>query len=170
MPCAVQTRFTERLSLVPVGLEHADDLLTLHQDPGIARWYGVFDHHRARERAAEFARGWQVHGLGKWMAYDRMTGALVGRGGLSLVPVHGREQIEVGWIVREPLWGNGYATEIGRAALHFAFADLAVAEVVAFTEVANERSVAVMQRLGMHFVEHFDADDGVTCVLYATQA
>jgi hypothetical protein len=30
---------TERLVLVPVGPEHADDLYQLHRDPWVATWY-----------------------------------------------------------------------------------------------------------------------------------
>ena len=49
----------------------------------------------------------------KWIAHDRATGALVGRGGLSRTELGGAERLEVGWAVRQPLWGQGYATEIG---------------------------------------------------------
>ena len=151
-------------------MEHADELWALHQEPGVARWYGPCDHDGARERAAELASGWRVHGVGKWMAHDRVTGEFIGRGGLSRAMVNGAEQLEVGWILREAFWGQGYASEIGRAGLDFAFGELGAEQVVAFTEVANERSIAVMSRIGMHFVEHFDADDGVRCVLYAMKA
>lgn len=49
-------------------------------------------------------------------------------------------------------WGSGYATEIGRAGLDYAFSVLGVEEVVSFTEVHNARSRAVMERLGMRYV------------------
>ena len=49
-------------------------------------------------------------------------------------------------------WGRGYATEIGRAGLDYAFSVLGVEEVVSFTEVHNARSRAVMERLGMRYV------------------
>jgi len=87
----------------------------------------------------------------KWMAYRRDTGELVGRGGLSYADLAGSRRLEVGWAVRGPLWGRGYATEIGRAGLDFAFENLAAEEVVAFTERHNVRSRAVMERLGMEY-------------------
>jgi RimJ/RimL family protein N-acetyltransferase len=46
---------------------------------------------------------------------------------------------------------NGYATEIGREGLTFAFEELGAPRVIAFTEVHNMRSRAVMERLGMAF-------------------
>ena len=40
---------------------------------------------------------WRDEGVDKWMAYDRGTGELVGRGGASIAEVEGRDQLEVGW-------------------------------------------------------------------------
>jgi RimJ/RimL family protein N-acetyltransferase len=58
---------------------------------------------------------------------------------------------EVGWRLRRDPWGRGFASEAARAALVFAFSDdgLALEEVVSFTARGNERSRAVMGRLGM---------------------
>ena len=82
---------------------------------------------------------------------------MVGRGGLSRVLLAGRRRLEVGWTVLADLWGRGYATEIGRAGLAFAWDELGAAEVAAFTEMHNRRSRAVMERLGMSdagLIEH----------------
>jgi RimJ/RimL family protein N-acetyltransferase len=49
------------------------------------------------------------------------------------------------------LWGQGYATEIGTAGIRLADDVLRPEEVVAFTEVHNQRSRAVMERLGMRY-------------------
>src|SRR5439155_16075412 len=88
----------------------------------------------------------------KWIAYDRHTNALVGRGGLSRWELDGHEGLEVGWGIRGAFWGHGFATEIGTEALTVAFAELQADEVFAFTEVHNHRSRAVMERLGMTYV------------------
>ena len=60
----------------------------------------------------------------------------------------GQRCLEVGWQIREQLWGRGFATGIGRAALEFAFDDLNADRVVAFTEAHNSRRV--MERLDTH--------------------
>ena len=147
MPHGVH-RTTERLRLVPIGARHASDLWELHRDRGIARWYPL-----SREQALRFAermeQGWRDRGVGKWLAYERSTGALVGRGGPSWALVEGAERVEIGWAFRRAVWGRGYATEIGHASLDYAFSVLGVEEVVSFTEVHNARSRAVMERLGM---------------------
>ncbi|MQA80291.1 MAG: GNAT family N-acetyltransferase [Streptosporangiales bacterium] len=150
---AVRTRLTDRLRLEPARPGHAADLRRLHLDEAVAYWHGgAWSEEDAATRAADLASAWEADGVGKWLAYARDTGELVGRGGLSYVDVDGDRRLEVGWTVRSDLWGRGYATEIGRAALAFASAELGADEVVAFTERHNARSRAVMERLGMRYV------------------
>jgi RimJ/RimL family protein N-acetyltransferase len=132
----------------------------------VAHWYGgALSRPEAEGRASEFAEGWRTRGVHKWMAYDRHSGELIGRGGLSWVHVDGAERLEVGWALRDHCQGQGFATEIGRAALQFAFDDLGVDEVVAYTEPHNARSRAVMERLGMHY-SHEMEHEGEVFVLY----
>ena len=145
-------RLTERLRLEAIRIRDARVLWRLHQDPGIARWYGGrWSCAEAARQAVVFARGWRRDGVSKWLARDRDSRVLVGRGGLSRTTIAGREVLEVGWAVRERFWGHGYATEIGRAGLRVAFEDLGAREVVAYTETHNTRSRAVMERLDMAY-------------------
>lgn len=168
---ATRTRLTERLRLEPVGPEHVEDIWALHQHDEVAHWYaGTWSTEDAHRKVAEMHAGWESQGVSKWMAYARGSGELVGRGGLSRQVVDGAERVEVGWTVRPDLWGQGYATEIGRAGLAFAFDDLGAAEVVAFTETGNRRSRAVMERLGMRGPKEIVHQERA-CVLYrATSA
>jgi RimJ/RimL family protein N-acetyltransferase len=153
---AERARLTTRLRLVPIGVLAAVDLEQLHQDQGIAGWYGGrYNATQAREQASAMGDHWSRHGIGKWLAYSRKDGSLVGRGGLSWAAVLGQARLEVGWAVGEQLWGSGFATEIGREALRVAFDDLRVGEVVAFTEVHNLRSRRVMARLGLSYEQIF---------------
>ena len=141
---------TERLRLLPIDARHAPELWELHQDKGIARWYPM-----SREQALRFVERMEsswTRGVGKWLAYEESTGVFVGRGGPSWAVVEGTECVEIGWALRQEVWGRGYATEIGRAGLDYAFSVPGVEEVVAFTEVHNARSRAVMERLGMRYV------------------
>jgi [ribosomal protein S5]-alanine N-acetyltransferase len=81
----------------------------------------------SREQALRFAErmecSWR-RGVGKWLAYEEATGALLGRGGPSWAVVEGAECVEIGWALRREVWGRGYATEIGRAGLDHAFSVL----------------------------------------------
>ena len=169
----VRTRFTDRLRLEPmtgpgeVLPGHAADLVTLHADPWVAHWYAeTLSEQEAVRRATEGHARWEADGVSKWMAFERDGGALAGRGGLSRLPADspvtaaigelvGRdwatERVELGWALTESARGRGFATEIGRAGLEFAFSTLAAPAVVAFTERINVASRAVMERLGMTY-------------------
>ena len=59
--------------------------------------------------------------------------------------------LEIGWALRREFWGRGYASEIGRAGLMFAFDVLGVQAVVSCTVRHNVRSRAVMERIGMRY-------------------
>lgn len=92
-------------------------------------------------------RGW-----GLWATELKASGEFIGFIGLqipSAVLPFG-SCVEVGWRLGAQHWGKGYATEGGRAVLGVAFAALNLPEVVSFTAINNQRSRAVMQRIGMH--------------------
>jgi RimJ/RimL family protein N-acetyltransferase len=175
------SQFTMRLRLEPVGVANAADLWRVHADDQVWPWYG--NEKPSREHIEERARfmdeSWRWHGVHKWIAYDRLTDEVVGRGGLSRTPVDadwGRvypflpaerwvraaheahrpfvahaNWLEIGWALRREFWGRGYAAEIGHAGLAFAFGVLGVRAVVSCTARDNVRSRAVMQRIGMRY-------------------
>ena len=180
-PAVGRSSFTGRLRLEPVGPANAVDLWLVHGDDDVWPWYG--DHkpglEQARQWAASMGESWRWHGVCKWIAYDRVSGEVVGRGGLSRTPVDddwgqlyaflpaepwvraahetGRpftahaNWLEIGWAVRRRFWGRGYATEIGRAGLDYAFGVLGAQAVVSCTVRHNVRSRAVMERIGMRY-------------------
>jgi RimJ/RimL family protein N-acetyltransferase len=95
------------------------------------------------------------HGFGVWAAELRGTGELIGFIGLNLpefeAPFTSQSTaaVEIGWRLAAEHWGKGLATEGARAALHDAFTELRLQEVVSFTTVNNQRSRRVMEKLGM---------------------
>lgn len=74
------------------------------------------------------------------------------------IPVPGFEppQIEIGWRLTHAAWGHGYATEGAQLLLDFARDMLRLPRVVSFTTLANARSLAVMQRLGLQPAGDFE--------------
>jgi RimJ/RimL family protein N-acetyltransferase len=173
------TVFTGRLRLEPAGPANVPDLWLVHSDSEVACWYGDSKPTLEQtERQAELmGRSWRSYGVHKWIAYDRSTGETVGRGGLSPTPadddwgqiyaflpaepwVHATHKApglpavhacwaEIGWALRREFWGRGYASEIGRAGLAYAFDVLGMQAVVSCAVRHNVRSLLVMERLGM---------------------
>jgi len=101
---------------------------------------------------------WDQNDFGLWAVERTDTGALIGFVGL-MMPAWQAEFtpcVEVGWRLAFSHWGNGFATEGARAAIEFGFAAGGLDEIVSLTVPANQRSVAVMTRLGMTYAGPFD--------------
>jgi ribosomal-protein-alanine N-acetyltransferase len=98
-------------------------------------------------------RGW-----GLWAVEELSTGRFLGFTGLNVpsFEAHFTPAVEIGWRLRRDAWGRGFATEAARGVLAVAFDDLELPELVSFTAVGNERSRAVMRRIGM---THDPAED-----------
>jgi RimJ/RimL family protein N-acetyltransferase len=90
-------------------------------------------------------------GWGLWAVEVPGAASCIGFVGLNPpgFEAHFTPAVEVGWRMARDHWGHGYATEAARECLRFAFEDLRLDEVVSFTTPVNERSQAVMRRLGM---------------------
>lgn len=140
---------TARLVLTPVGFADVDDLVRLYGDPEVAFWTGPWTGAAVEAWTKDMTARWARDKVGKWMARDRSDGSLVGRGGFTRIDLDGEAVLELGWVVRDARTGRGYATELGRAALAWAAQHEPDVPVVAFREVHNRASRAVMERLGM---------------------
>lgn len=98
------------------------------------------------------------HGWGLWAVEVPGAADFVGFVGLwaPTFEAHFTPCVEVGWRLARSAWGQGFATEGGRAALRYGFDVLGLDEVVSMTSVGNERSRRVMEKLGL---THDPADD-----------
>jgi RimJ/RimL family protein N-acetyltransferase len=90
-------------------------------------------------------------GWGFWAVEIKETCELIGFVGLHrpIAELPFSPCVEVGWRLAYDYWGKGYATEAATAALQVGFEILELPEIVSFTAVMNQRSRAVMERLGM---------------------
>jgi len=91
-------------------------------------------------------RGW-----GFWAVELKTDGSFIGFVGLHMptAQLPFSPCTEVGWRLAFDYWGHGFATEAAQEALRVGFEVLELKEIVSFTAVANRRSRAVMERLGM---------------------
>ena len=56
---------------------------------------------------------------------------------------------EIGWYFLPEYWGNGFATEAGKAVVRHAFAYFKINRLAAFLNAENQRSAALAERIGM---------------------
>lgn len=159
---------TPRLRGLPLAESDLDDLLVLHRD---LRILALFDpdpepltDDETRAFLDEKLAHWREHGFGIWVFRDA-SGAFVGRCGIHRKTVLGKDEVELGYIVRSDLWSQGYATEMALAVAQYAFDELGLPNVVAFTREDNARSRRVLEKSGFAYETNYD-DDGVPAVLY----
>ncbi len=153
-----------------IGHEHHAPLLAMLGDPRVGATMGGAQSAAGVTAAIDrHIAGWEADGFHYWIFLDRETGEGIARGGLSRTQVTGRDEVEVGWVVAPERWGQGYATELGAAALDVAFGPLGLDTVISYTLPGNLASRRVMEKLGFSYereIVHYDLPH----VLYRLQS
>lgn len=150
---------TERLLLRQWRDEDFEPFAALNADPETMRYFPAPPSRRQSDALAEHARRQiESEGWGLWAVEVVGGTSFIGFVGLARPSFHEHftPAVEVGWRLAREYWGHGYATEAGRAALGYGFAELGLEEIVSFTSELNAPSWRVMERLGM---SHDPADD-----------
>ena len=93
----------------------------------------------------------RAKGFGLYAAELRDKAGFVGYVGLHTptFEAHFTPCVEIGWRLASDVWGQGLATEGAMAVVRHAFEDLGLDEIVSFTVPANQRSIRVMEKIGM---------------------
>ena len=143
---------TERLILRPPEGRDRDAIAAINGDPRVGDWLAGTQTRAQSDAMVDRVLAHQAeHGFSFWAVELKGRGEVVGLTGLvtlgaEMPPAPG---VEIGWRFAAETWGQGYASEAARAALDWGFANLDLAEIVAFTADTNLRSQAVMRRIGM---------------------
>ena len=142
---------TARLFLEPFAAADLDALHALWTDADVRR-YLWDDLVIPRERAAETLRDAlataEREGIGHWTLREEAGGAVIGDAGFQLVP--GTSEVELMGCLRKLFWGRGLAAEAMRCVLDYLWQTTSHPRVYARTDPPNERSLRLMERLGMH--------------------
>lgn len=143
---------TPRLRIRRMREEDADALHRIYGDPEAMRYVGSTGRPRSREQTgrsvARFMADRERHGFGLWAAELRESGEMIGMCGLTPVDGTGPD-VEVVYVLEQPAWGRGYATEMARACLAAGFGAFGLERIVALAYPANGPSIRVMQKAGM---------------------
>jgi len=123
-----------------------------------------------REEAAEWIRRHQERyardGFGYWLALDKAGGHPIGQAGLLRQELNGVVETGIGYILRRPFWGKGYATEAAVGCRDHAFEKLGKLRVTATVRPENLPSRRVAERIGLKF-ERMTTWAGMPHMLYA---
>ncbi|MDK4731367.1 GNAT family N-acetyltransferase [Rhizobium sp. CNPSo 3490] len=102
------------------------------------------------ESAARLARDighWKDHGFGRWAVES--DNALIGFGGVTVSKEF--EGVNLSYHLQPDSWGRGYATELVRETLTFAFDDLQAEKVIGLVRTANAASRRILEKCGFCF-------------------
>ena len=141
---------TERLRLRPVEDADAEDLVALHSNAHVLRYWDSppwTDPGRV-EQFLSWSRKLEEDGSGARLVVERRSdGAFLGWCSLSEWNPDFRTA-SLGYCYGEAAWGQGYATEAARALLTWAFDLLDLNRVQAETDTRNLASARVLEKLG----------------------
>ena len=151
---------TERLVLRQFTMSDVDNLAGLDADPEVMRFIsGGLPTSRDETKnilLPEFMAWYRrPEGYGCWAADEKATGVFAGW--FRFHPRHGGPagEIVLGYRLRQPAWGKGYATEGSRALIRKGFTELGARRIVAETMAVNLASRRVLEKAGLNFVRTF---------------
>jgi RimJ/RimL family protein N-acetyltransferase len=151
---------TPRLLAEAVTPSHFADIHRLHSNPQVMATLSADGKPLSEEATGESIRQavdhWQRYGFGLWVFRRRFDGQFVGRGGLKIYQIDGKDVIGLAYAVVAEHWNRGFATEMAQASLEIGFGRLGFAEICSWTLPVNLASQRVMEKLGFRYERDFE--------------
>ncbi|MHC5066574.1 MAG: GNAT family N-acetyltransferase [Planctomycetota bacterium] len=163
---------TERLNLRPFRAGDVDDVFDIYSGTEVARWLqrpAMTEMSGAAEALARFqSRNERLEWPNGLYAIElTATGKVVGTGLLQPLPSDEKGRVEVGWHLAESAWGNGFATEAGKAMIQAHFEQTQQDAIYAIIMPENVNSRAVAGRLSLLDIrEWFSHPIGLELMLF----
>jgi RimJ/RimL family protein N-acetyltransferase len=161
---------TDRLLLRPIEPRDADAFAAMNADPAVMEHFttGPMDRAASDRMLAKMREHHLRDGFSLGAVERRSDGEFLGFTGIHRHHWY-PDDVEIGWRLTPSAWGQGYATEAATAWMEHAFGALGLPRLISITVPANERSIAVMRRLGFALWERATHDD-LDVVVYARDA
>jgi RimJ/RimL family protein N-acetyltransferase len=144
---------TGRLRLRRLEEDDAPFIFELVNDPDWLRFIGDRNVHSLEDARGYIRKGplasYQRHGYGLYLVELRETGQPLGMCGL--IRRDTLDHPDLGFAFLPRFRGAGYAREAARATLDHARRSLSLGPLLAITSLHNERSIALLEKLGFVF-------------------
>jgi RimJ/RimL family protein N-acetyltransferase len=144
---------SERLIFCQHTMAHLDAYCAMEADPDFRRYVG--GRPRTREEATRKFMDTvkpTSNSLAMWATILKSTRQYIGRCGIypHFKPGGGvfEGEAALGLYIAPAYWGNGFATEAGRAFVGFGFEELKLKRIVTAIDARNDISVHVIKKLG----------------------
>ncbi len=157
----IPTLTTARLVLRPFTEGDVDALYSILSQDGIMCYFPGStppSRERVQKLIAKQLSHWETYNLGWWAVEPRVGGqddrvpepdGLIGWNGLQYLPE--TDEVEVGYLLSKPYWGQGLTTEAGQASLAYGFETLGLHTIIAVVHPENTASQRVAEKLGLTF-------------------
>lgn len=154
---------TERLRLTPITEDDVDITIEMFTDPVVTEYaMDAMSEDVVRAEMPTWTRRGADGYLGVWLIADRENGEKYGSVALLPMPIDQDDtdwdsvrpgflpdaDFEVGYFLKQPAWGRGFATEACLRILEFAFTATPLSEVVAVIDDDNDASRHVLEKAG----------------------
>ena len=142
-------------------LDDADAFAEILGDADVMRFLGGETVPREDVPAVlrKWLRRWEANRVGPFVLERRDDGRIIGRAGEHA-------QLELGWAIGRPYWGNGYATEAALAVRDWTRGEHGTSRLISLINPANVRSQRVAERLGAEPTETVTLFDGSPAVVW----
>ena len=139
----------------------AEAFYRLNNDPEVMQYFPGRRTRRESDALLDRIEQQIIRNGYSWSAITlRDNKKVIGFGGIAKVQAEfpNGPSAEIGWRFLPEAWGNGYATEMADAIISYGFEKLHLPEILSFAVYSNQKSFAVMKRIGMERFQKGDFD------------
>jgi RimJ/RimL family protein N-acetyltransferase len=158
---------TERLFIRHFVADDLGDFAALCADSEVMRYVGD-GQTLPRSEVARWIRvcgdKYATRGYGTSAVFERASERFIGYCGVVRAP--GNDFDELIYVFHRSAWGQGYATEAGRAMLEYVFARSSLSKIYATIYADNYTSRKVADKLGMMMENEITDPDGESVIFY----
>ena len=160
---------TQRLFLKFYTEDDKDDFIALFTDAAVMKHVGagVLTKQQAEAFWQKLFEKLYPQGFNIWAVFTKEDSRYVGHAGIYPRPTK-KEDWEFVYFLCRSAWGKGYATEIARLIIKYAFEELNLREVYATVDDDHSASIRVLEKAGMNF-ERFEFDDDGRFSVYSVK-
>ena len=146
------------------------DLIRLFTDAAVMKHVGdgVLTEAQAEEWWRKLFEKFYPQKLHIWAVFEKENLRYVGHAGIYPRPTK-KEDWEFVYFLNQNNWGKGYATEIARRLIEFAFEDLNLPQVFATVDDNHAASIHVLEKCGMKFKQFEFDESGRFSVYFCTK-
>lgn len=159
---------TQRLVLRELTMSDLDDLHLILSDPESMKHY---PEPFAREKSIRWI-DWNLdnyakYGFGLWAVISKKENRFIGDCGITMQPINGNMEPEIGYHINKHFTGKGYATEAAQACRNYAFDVLKLEKIYSYMKYTNIASQKVAEKNGMRLVSELPDEKNKITKVYA---